>query len=943
MITWRSANAMGASTRRFHLPVLGSLRLGPLLLGLWILGAASCTTLPPVAPEGVSNPRSLALVCMGDNGPVGMADCDSLAKLRAFIASGSKGSVSIAVPAEPGWVDTDASEPGFTPLYVGGLPQHVVADPADPGHLYLTLGVASDLPAAATTALAVAQVDVQSLALKFVALPFKPAGMVAVQPQGSGSSTLFIADPEAGRIWTLATADFGATSTLLPIEVGGSPRALAWVKTTGQVYVGHLRHNHVTVLSDAGVVVDRISLGPACDDGLDNDGDGKIDAADRGCDDRLDRHEGDPERGAAFCGDSIDNDGDGQIDAADPSCAASPTGDTCRDGVDNDGDGKADYPDDAGCTGFGGDERSDNPSCSDGVDNNGDGKVDLDDSACSAADGDQEAAAVVTDVLAACGDGVDNDGDGLTDLDDKADCATANSGGEARPPCDDGLDDDGDGLVDTADPDCFNRAGAAEVRSDDSPISELTVAPGDAHVLVSHRPRRLLYVIDTATRALLVPVPGAETPFTRPSTLALQAGRLGLGLDLPPLAMAPLTTDEFDGFALTLSMGGLVQVRVLDKGEDADSKSDDKLSIGLVEPDTEVATKGAKPSLLVGAKQIDLGASAPKRYASFGALIVSQQDDDRTSYYGLIMSEDKAEHRTEQWRFRYQGRIPGSERHSGRLRSPGLLRDAHADFCQLGVVPGDWLLLHRGTKAPACGELEGDVVRYRIAQVQATALVLAADGGVVDGAVTVDNQLEFDSTILKSVPLPPLSCVPRSGLHYEVRASQWLVLGSRSGLLSSRGRVGDACLPWSNSEPTQAARLVEPALRAAKDGETVALNVCPPDADDVEKTLRITPYGGGDEQPVTATKNLLFEARLLPGCQDADTAAGKPRLLPSIRDMTWTYSITSGLTPQSVGVGANPVALAVASELGRAFVADQGLGALYIVSLGARIVEEVMQ
>ena len=62
---------------------------------------------------------------MGDDGPVVMADCSSIDRLRAFITSGSKGSVSIAVPGEPGWVDTNPSEPGYTPLYVGGLPQQV--------------------------------------------------------------------------------------------------------------------------------------------------------------------------------------------------------------------------------------------------------------------------------------------------------------------------------------------------------------------------------------------------------------------------------------------------------------------------------------------------------------------------------------------------------------------------------------------------------------------------------------------------------------------------------------------------------------------------------------------------------------------------------------------------------------------------------------------------
>jgi large repetitive protein len=59
------------------------------------------------------------------------------------------------------------------------------------------------------------------------------------------------------------------------------------------------------------------------------------------------------------CNDGIDNDGDGLIDAHDPGCtdidddSESPDPDPlpeCADGIDNDGDGQIDYPDDTGCT-----------------------------------------------------------------------------------------------------------------------------------------------------------------------------------------------------------------------------------------------------------------------------------------------------------------------------------------------------------------------------------------------------------------------------------------------------------------------------------------------------------------------------------------------------------------------------------------------------------------
>ncbi len=95
---------------------------------------------------------------------------------------------------------------------------------------------------------------------------------------------------------------------------------------------------------------------PACNDGLDNDGDGKIDyPADPGCMNFVDASEVDPPPVA--CNDGLDNDGDGNIDyPADPGCMyptdeseVDPPPVACNDGLDNDGDGKIDYPADPGC------------------------------------------------------------------------------------------------------------------------------------------------------------------------------------------------------------------------------------------------------------------------------------------------------------------------------------------------------------------------------------------------------------------------------------------------------------------------------------------------------------------------------------------------------------------------------------------------------------------
>jgi len=51
------------------------------------------------------------------------------------------------------------------------------------------------------------------------------------------------------------------------------------------------------------------------------------------------------ENNAALCGDGIDNDGDGKIDCADSDCAAFCVPEACQDGKDNDSDGKIDCAD----------------------------------------------------------------------------------------------------------------------------------------------------------------------------------------------------------------------------------------------------------------------------------------------------------------------------------------------------------------------------------------------------------------------------------------------------------------------------------------------------------------------------------------------------------------------------------------------------------------------
>jgi hypothetical protein len=156
-----------------------------------------------------------------------------------------------------------------------------------------------------------------------------------------------------------------------------------------------------------------------CDNGIDDDCDDAIDAADSDCGGGCTPTEN-PE---VSCSDGVDNDCDGATDGADSDCA---TGGTCSDYTSKGdctsdpscewiGNPKNGYCQDAGCTVT----EDTEVSCSDGVDNDCDGATDAADSDCGGGCTPTE------NPETSCSDGVDNDCDGATDGAD-SDCATSN-------------------------------------------------------------------------------------------------------------------------------------------------------------------------------------------------------------------------------------------------------------------------------------------------------------------------------------------------------------------------------------------------------------------------------------------------------------------------------------------------------------------------------------
>jgi hypothetical protein len=121
--------------------------------------------------------------------------------------------------------------------------------------------------------------------------------------------------------------------------------------------------------TDPGDASDDVGVERACGNGVDDDGDGRVDARDADCAGAA------PE---ADCASGIDDDGDGLVDCADPDCRPSPDcpETDCADGIDEDDDHLVDCEDpdcDAVCV---------EQDCDDGLDDDSDGDADCADEDC---------------------------------------------------------------------------------------------------------------------------------------------------------------------------------------------------------------------------------------------------------------------------------------------------------------------------------------------------------------------------------------------------------------------------------------------------------------------------------------------------------------------------------------------------------------------------------
>ena len=888
-----------------------------LLAALLLTWATACATQTAPVLRGMRTPHAIALTCVGPDGktlPVTDPYCTS-DTVRAFVTG--NGTLSLAVPSARTWIDTDPSAPGFTPLEMPGLPGALVIDAAR-GHAYVALPILGwvlrvDLAALATYDFKV--LDWQDFGAPVEAL------LIAETPE----PRLYMADPSRGGVWWVRLDTFAKTfggSPVAPkfIATGGAPSSLALSPKNGHIYVGHLAAGFVSVIDPVGAAllpsVKQLSITWACNDGIDNDGDGLTDGDDHGCDDARDASEADPEV-TSLCGDGKDNDGDGLTDAQDPGCSKAKglnAQDACRNGIDDDGDGLTDYAPgggDPGCSGWGdASEWSDRPLCG----------------------ATQSSCVPVGGILFSlpgdfCHDGVDNDGDGHADADDP-DCAVAGNTFESPPPCANGADDDGDGLVDALDPDCYNRASAAEVSQATAIRTVVASTFGGDHIVVADRTRRALLVIDAQTDTLLPVVPGQTTPFARASVLDVRDGIPGMSLPDMPLSLGAASVSDTialpDGSTVAdqpLMAIGLAQVGVqFLKFHAWGDLSTVSVDMWQVATDVTPTTGAGRPLLLIPGAVLDLPTTVPTRYAALGQLVLSTAADGTTVYYGLHTKADTTSHRSETWRFTAEGPLPGGVGARARLLQDGLLHDPQADFCRVGALPGDMLQVQLPA-TPACNG--GGTYDFRITEVTQAGLAFDPTTGVLDVPVTNDNQLTYDTAVRKPFTSSLQACLGATDVHYVLRSQGWLVRGSRSGVLSSRSAVGGVCAPM---DPlfASAGRLLEPTLRAGKSAADLA--ACPSAGEPLDQTLwQVPPFA----HPV-------FAAEIKTGCDASTFDDSGNRIIhfvPTIREAEWVYGVTAAFSARTSAAGANPVGLASGPNMGIVYVIDEGAGLMQFVGI----------
>ena len=518
------------------------------------------------------------------------------------------------------------------------------------------------------------------------------------------------------------------------------------------------------------------------------------------------------------CGDGLDNDGDGDIDQADKQCfgpdgAESAAGlralvTDCTDGEDNDGDGLIDR-DDGSCL-----------SANDWSEEGGVLDPDCEDCVADASDPD-------TVGSTACNNGVDDDGDGVMDrADPGCDDPDDESEGTAEPVCSDGIDNDEDGLVDGADADCYGPTGDSEEALHPVGFGPISLQESERYLLAVDAADHQVLVIDVALGTL---VDANAGDFLR-SDLGLSfsdnavAGRpVGYTIEVDQRSddEEPEVGYEHELVVIPSSNGfGTAMSLELTHFQGAGEDREEGISFPMRPTDgngaeavvSEVvceltdeyrdliqAARGGESETRINCEDPEVARLAVD---DEGNSIVLVQEQRFTIEEGELIQESVAfdyRLRDEVWTITFEGTIPDSDRSDGLIHETvdGLLVSTGTNFCNRGIEPGDVVVIESATPSldaepDACEDFVNVELEYEVDFVRADAIYLRVVEDR-DDVVTV---------------LPTRDCFAE-GFAYEVRVADdtWLVAGSVSGMIHDQTSLSEQCVP-ATGDTLRTGRLV---------------------------------------------------------------------------------------------------------------------------------------
>lgn len=328
---------------------------------------AACSDTVPTPPVSLNGPTAIGVamgrVCLNfsvaDNisTPIfGACREDEKSAIGLVVNENSDRLTFIGLnTTEPRLADLTQAQPGVSHLPVGRLPVDVAASP-DGTVAYTLNQIDRDIsvvnlwgPEALDARIALGDTP--------IAFEVSTDGTIVVA-MGSPSQLAFIQG--------VTCETDGCTEIPSEIETLAMPGTISDFVITpdgARAFVAFRDFNYIAVVDIASRSISNlVGASNSCSDGVDNDGDGRIDQDDPQCFGPFGSEIPVPATETANCQDGEDNDEDGLIDRDDPDCthpgameisnvATNIPTTACNDGVDNDGDGDLDYPNDTGCYG----------------------------------------------------------------------------------------------------------------------------------------------------------------------------------------------------------------------------------------------------------------------------------------------------------------------------------------------------------------------------------------------------------------------------------------------------------------------------------------------------------------------------------------------------------------------------------------------------------------